>query len=167
MLGPLFLDSSALAKRYVDEPGSAWVRSFTDPQVGNRVIVARIAWVEVLSALGRRQREGGLSADDVNRTAQAFRDDWDTQYQVVELDRQLAEAAGGLVRVHPLRAYDAVQLAAALRVRTFFAQVSGTGPVFVSADDRLLRIAAAEGLAVDNPCHPVEQHPTDTMDLEA
>jgi uncharacterized protein len=148
-----FLDSSALAKRYVDEPGSAWIQTLAEPQTHNRIIVVRMAWVEVLSALGRRQREGRLSADAISETAQAFRRDWDTQYQVVELDRQLAETAGSLVRTHPLRAYDAMQLAAALRVRDFFAQAGGVEPLFLSSDSRLLAVAVAEGLATDNPCH--------------
>ena len=53
-----FLDSSALVKRYVTETGSDWIRALTDPTVRNSLIIARITWVEVLSALAHRWREG-------------------------------------------------------------------------------------------------------------
>jgi uncharacterized protein len=37
-----FLDGSALAKRYVPEPGTAWVRAINAPSAGNTVLVARM-----------------------------------------------------------------------------------------------------------------------------
>jgi len=55
-----FLDSSALIKRYVVEIGSPWIKTLTDSQTGNSLLLVRITWVEVLSAFARRQREGGL-----------------------------------------------------------------------------------------------------------
>ena len=151
MVGVYFLDSSALVKRYVTEAGTSWVQSITTPQAHNALLVARIAWVEVLAALARRQREGNLASASVARTIETFRYDLDTQYQVVELDRQLAEAAGQLVCRHPLRAYDAVQLAAALRVHAFSMRARSTPLTFLSADERLLAIAQTEGLLTVNP----------------
>ncbi len=150
-----FLDSSALAKRYVTETGSDWVRAIADPAQGNTLIIARIAWVEVLGALARRQREAALAVDDVARAIRTFRYHLDTQYQVVELDAVLAMAAGDLVTRHPLRAYDAVQLASALRVQTELARSRDTALIFVSADERLTVVAQAEGLPTDDPhLHP-------------
>jgi len=146
-----FLDSSALVKRYVTETGSAWISALTDPENRNPLIIARITWVEVLSALARRQREGSLTPDDVTRATLAFRYDLDMQYQVAELDRALAEAAGELVTRHPLRAYDAVQLASALRVQSELVRTRAPALTFLSADDRLVAIAQAEGLLTDNP----------------
>lgn len=58
----LFLDSSALVKRYVSEAGSEWVKSLVVPSAGNVVMIARVTWVEVLSALARRRREADLTA---------------------------------------------------------------------------------------------------------
>jgi predicted nucleic acid-binding protein len=82
---------------------------------------------------------------------QSFRYDLDTQYQVVELTPDLAEYAGHLVRVHPLRAYDAIQLAAALRVQADLARAHVTPLTFVCADERLLAVAQSTGLRVANP----------------
>jgi len=113
-----FLDSSALVKRYVAEAGSAWIKAMTDPGAYNQLIIARIAWVEVISALARRQREESLTSGDVAQAIQPFRYDLDMQYQVVEMGVALADLAGELVIQHPLRAYDAVQLASALRVQS-------------------------------------------------
>jgi len=146
-----FLDSSALIKRYVSETGSAWIQTLADPNTRNKLIIARIAWVEVLSALWRRQREGSLSPASVTKAIRAFRYDLDTQCQVIELDRALAEAAGQLIGKHPLRAYDAVQLASALRIHISFSRARSATLAFLTADDRLLAIAQAESLLADNP----------------
>ena len=146
-----FLDSSALVKRYVTEIGSAWIRALTHPDAGNHLIIARITSVEVLSALGRRQREGSLLADDVARARQAFRYDLDMQYQVVELDGAVADVAGELVTRHPMRAYDAVQLASALRLHGNLIQARMSLLTFLTADDRLIAVARTEGLPADNP----------------
>lgn len=149
-----FLDSSALVKRYVEEPGSSWVRYLAAPPGRNRLIIARATYVEVLSALARRQREGSL-ATDVKQTVAAFRYDLDVEYQVTELDRSLAELAGDLVTRHPLRAYDAMQLASALRLQASLLPTGAPGLTFISADERLLSVAVVEGLPVDNPIrHP-------------
>ncbi len=137
------------------EAGSAWVQAITALRARNKLIIARITWVEVLSAFARRQREGSLLPADVARAIQAFRYDLDTQYQVVELDRALTEIAGQLVGRHPLRAYDAVQLASALRIQPAFARTKSSPLTFVTTDDRLVAAAQAEGLLADNPTrHP-------------
>ena len=146
-----FLDSSALVKRYVSETGSAWMQQITDPQTGNELFIARITWVELLSAFARRQREGSLTSTLVNQLIQIFRSDLNNQYQVIELDSTLAETAGQLVSQYPLRAYDAVQLASVLRIQPAFATTQSTQLVFLAADNRLLAIATALGLLTDNP----------------
>jgi len=146
-----FLDSSALVKRYVPEMGSAWMQAIADAATGNLLIISRITWVEVLSALARRQREGSLNATDVSLIIQQFRFDLTNQYSVVEINQILAESAGQLVNQYPLRAYDAVQLAAVLRIQPAFAMATSTPLVFLNADDRLLAIAQTAGLLTDNP----------------
>ncbi len=151
MVKVYFLDSSALVKRYVNETGSSWVQAITAPKIGNKLIIARITWVEVLSAFARLQREGNLAPTDVATAIRTFRYGLDTQYQVVELDRSLAQAAGQLVQQHPLRAYDSVQLASALKLQPAFVKAAKASFTFVSADGRLLAIAHAEGLLTNNP----------------
>lgn len=151
MVSAYFLDSSALVKRYVPETGSAWIQTIADAATGNLLIISRITWVEVLSALARRLREGSLSATDVDLIIQQFRYDLNNHYQIVELDRTVTENAGQLVNQYPLRAYDAVQLASVLRIQPAFATATSTSLVFLTADDRLLTIAQTAGLLTDNP----------------
>jgi hypothetical protein len=146
-----FLDSSAVVKRYVPEPGSGWIQTLADPGAGNLLIIARITWVEVLSALARRQREGSLTNTDLTLVIQQFRFDLNTQYRVVELDRPLMEQAGQLVTQFPLRAYDAIQLASGLRTQSAFVSATATTLIFLTADAQLLTVAQSTGLTVDNP----------------
>ena len=148
-----FLDSSALVKRYVSETGSAWIQLLTDSQTGNLLFIARITWVEVISAFARRQREGSLTSADVALVIQTFRSDLNTQYQVIELDAKLAVSAGQLVNQYPLRAYDAVQLASVLRIQPAFTTTQSTSLIFLTADNRNSAIAGALGLLTDNPNH--------------
>ena len=151
MVNIYFLDSSALIKRYVVEIGSPWIKTLTDSQTGNSLLLVRITWVEVLSAFARRQREGGINAEEVAGLIQHFRSEFNSRYRVIEVDEALAERAGELIVQYPLRAYDAVQLAAALRVQSVLTSMPETRLVFVSADNRLLNIAQSAGLAIDNP----------------
>ena len=153
MVNAYFMDSSALIKRYVAETGTGWIQVIADPPAHNRLIIARITWVEVLSSLARRQREDSLSPEQMDRAIRSFRYDFDMQYQVVEIDRTLTETAGQLVTRHPLRAYDAIQLASALHIQPSFAHARFTSLTFLTADDRLFIAARAEGLHTDNPNH--------------
>ena len=151
MVNIYFLDSSALIKRYVVEIGSPWIKTLTDSQTGNSLLLVRITWVEVLSAFARRQREGGITAAEVAALIAKFRSEFNSRYRVIEVDLALVERAGELIVQYPLRAYDAVQLASALRVQSLLTSMPETQLIFVSADNRLLDIAQSAGLAIDNP----------------
>jgi hypothetical protein len=73
----------------------------------------------------------------------------------VEFELPVIEEAGQLLERQPLRAYDAVQLASALVAARTLADGGVAQPVFLTADDRLLALAEAEGLSTDNPnLHP-------------
>lgn len=154
MVSAYFLDSSALLKRYVPEVGTAWMQSISDPQSQNLLIVAHIAWVEICSAVARRQREASISNIQANQILAAFSAHWNTQYFIVAIDKTVIDLAGQLVNQHPLRAYDAVQLAAALSLQEQLTPPNAS-LTFLTADSRLLAIAQAENLLADNPnLHP-------------
>jgi len=150
-----YLDSSALVKRYVDEVGSAWLHSLVAPDAGHLLITSRITTVEVNAALARRRREAALSLADYADSVQAFRYDTQARYNLVELDAAISDLARDLVDRHPLRAYDAVQLASAAEANRILRTMSLSPLVFVSADKRLVATAGAEGLLTDDPnLHP-------------
>ena len=50
-MSSFYLDSSALAKRYLVETGTPWVLALTDPPAGHAIFLAEITWVEVAAAL--------------------------------------------------------------------------------------------------------------------
>ena len=136
----VFADSSALVKRYADETGADEVRALP------LLVVSALARVEVPAALWRKVRTGQLSAADAAVLSVAFRDDCaDPEVMLVVAPTVgVLEHAARLVAVHPLRAYDAVQLASALEVRAVDGAVDG----FACFDTGLRAAAAAEGLAL-------------------
>jgi uncharacterized protein len=151
-----FLDSSAVVKRYLTEIGSPWMKGITDPAAGNNSWVCALAGVEVLAALYRRVRTGVLLLPQARRLDHVFRADLNTLFGVIEPEPGILGVAMRLVAIHPLRAYDAVQLATALYLRSQYAASSARlRPTFISADQNLARAAALEGLPTDDPnLHP-------------
>jgi len=149
-----FIDSSALVKRYVIETGTAFVTDITDPAAGHHTYVARITGVEVIAALARRGRGGDVSADALAAALDQFRREFATQYRIVEMTSALLSDAMRLAETRALRGYDAVQLAAALRVNTECVAL-GLSSTLVSADGDLNTAAMTEGLTVEDPnAHP-------------
>ncbi len=73
------------------------------------------------------------------------------EYSVIALSSAIIQRAEDLLIRHPVRAYDAVRLASAFdnAMQSVTGEVSI--PVFVSADQRLLAVAKAEGLSTDDP----------------
>ncbi len=146
-----YLDTSALIKRYVAETGSDWIRTLTNPEAGHLLLISRLSIVESRSALARRRREASISDDDHTFIIGVLADHALTQYHFVELENAVVVLAGDLLDRHPLRAYDAVQLASALVANSALEAADLAGLTFVTADDRLLNLAQAEHLHCDNP----------------
>ena len=145
-----FLDSSALVKCYVAETGSVWTRSILDEE-DNVIYVASLTRVETISALTRRFRRDDISDREFDVACDQFRLDLTTQFEIVGLTDQMIDEAATLAKKHGLRAYDAVQLAAALDTSRIVAQVEAAEVKLVSADGELNAAASAEGLKVDDP----------------
>ena len=110
----LYMDSSALVKRYVEEEESPAVVARIDsaPIVGTALITR----VEVPAALKKAVRTGDMDPDEAEEAHRVFLEDWPDLTRIRVTDA-LAARAGDLAWQHDLRAYDAVQLAAALTWR--------------------------------------------------
>ena len=147
----LYVDTSALVKRYVDETGSAWLRATIDPALSPLVVISHLTLVEMRSAFQRRLREGVLTSAELSQLHDAFHSDCRDEYQIFPVNQAVIELAGELIERHPLRTLDAVQLATALIARQFLVTRGFPEVVFIAADDRLLQAAVAEGLTADNP----------------
>lgn len=114
------------------------------------LIVSALAEIEISAALWRKHRIGELEATDAALLTAAAADDLHgtrttaPRFAVVAVAPVVLRRAARLVAVHPLRAYDAVQLATALEVRD-----AGTGcERFACFDRTLSSAAAAESLSV-------------------
>jgi uncharacterized protein len=153
MVAVYFLDTSALLKRYVPEIGTSWIQSIADPQNQHLIIIAQITWVEFYSAIARRVLEQSITAAQAQQISSAFEFHWNAQYFTVPIDHTITQLAGRLVHQHPLRAYDTVQLAAALNIQNQIIASSSSTFTFLTADDRLAQVSALTGLLTENPNH--------------
>ena len=152
-----FLDTSALVKRQVAEVGHVWVKSLCRPGARHTIVISELAEVEVIASFCRMVRETPprLMPTNRDRFITRFRQQVRRRYVVVPVDRAIISRAADLCRTHPLRAYDAIQLACALPRRDDDLAAGLPAPAFVCADTTLLAAAAAEGLAIENPnSHP-------------
>ena len=129
----LYLDTSALVKVYVDEPGRAAV--VTEIAAATGVATVGIAYAEARAAFARKRREGGLDARGLRQVVEALDGDWATFF-VVDVSEPLVRRAGILAERHALRGYDAVHLAGALEI------ARGGGDVSFLCFDQRLRTAA-------------------------
>lgn len=139
-----FWDSSALVPLLVEEEETIPLRDLYLGEPG------MITWwgtpVECVSAVSRREREGLLSLE---ATHQALRrlDALAPHWHRIEPVDAILETSRRFLRVHPLRAADSLQLAAA-----FLASEGRPSTLeFVCLDDRLGLAAQREGFPVLGP----------------
>ena len=129
-----FFDSSAFAKRYVQEAGSQVVDSLC--QEATEVALSVLCVPEILSALNRRVREGFLTDREYAEVKQYLSQDIrDTV--IVNLVPQVVSACTKILEASPVRAADALQIACALQWET---------ELFASADKRQISAAKKAGL---------------------
>jgi uncharacterized protein len=149
-LATYFFDSSALAKRYHAEEGSARVESiFREP--GRRIIISHLTSIEIRSVVAGKVRSGALSPGEATRVADYFKADIAAGtidvFAISVFDYRRAE---DLIARHGfgyrLRSLDALQLGVALDLRD-----QGIAETIVAADVTLGEVAASEGLLVVNP----------------
>ena len=135
----LFCDTSALVKLYIAEMGSDVVaRRVVESEA---VAVCRIAWAEAHAALSRRAREVPMDVRTIDLAKAALAEDW-TKFVILDVSQQLVEQAGDYADTFALRAYDAVQLAAASEM----ARITQSPVVFASFDARLNKAAKTLGM---------------------
>ena len=75
-----FLDSSAVVKRYISEPGTAWVVGVSDPAAHNDLFVASITAIELVSAITRRRNAGTIDPATATAAFSQIRYDFANQY---------------------------------------------------------------------------------------
>ena len=134
-----FWDTSALVAFHLAECHAGTLESILEDDL--EVAVWWGAQVEFASAIARREREGGLSNERAASILGRFNRLAMETYQEVLPTRWLKSTAQRLLSAHPLRAADALQLAAALSI----AQEHTASIGFVCLDARLNEAAFREG----------------------
>jgi predicted nucleic acid-binding protein len=136
-----FWDSSAIIPLCLKEKASETIKSLMKGDEG--VVVWWTTRVECLSALSRRRREEVLSPGDEAK-ARAVLAAIGTAWSEIQPTETVRLRAERLLSIHPLRAADALQLAAAL----IWAQETPRGLEFVCLDQNLREAALKEGFSI-------------------
>lgn len=129
----LYVDTSALLKRYVDE---------ADSDVAERHLLSDLVWVTARHSFVevRRNLARLLTGAALTKARRYFDADW-SRTHVVELDGQTCELAATLAEVSGVRTLDALHLAALQRV--------GGGRIpLLTFDVRQAQAARALGITV-------------------
>jgi predicted nucleic acid-binding protein len=135
----LYLDSSALAKRYLSESGSAEVeRVLADAEVVATSIITR---VEVSAALARTRRQKLLAARTAAQLRTRLASHWGSLLRLSLLESTVQQA-DALAWELDLRGYDAVHLASALALQEALDEV----PTLATYDKELWHAAQVVGL---------------------
>ena len=131
------VDSSAMAKRHIQETGTEQVlRRLAE---ADEVVVSILVVPEIASALNRRRREGAISHAQYEAHMRDVREDIPGM-RILELSEAVVRRAIACLERAPLRASDAIHVATALE--------AGVDRL-VTADRRQIEAAKAMGLRVE------------------
>ena len=137
-----YWESSAIVPLLVDEASTLTLRKLLDTD--SRIITWWGTLVECESALSRIERERSIDQDGIWTARDRLRN-LSTVWTSVRPGDQIRRTAISLIRTHPLRAADALQLAAALHASHVYPAVRH----FICNDVRLASAARREGLHVN------------------
>lgn len=147
-MGLYYLETSALVKLYVREPGTDRVLALADRQGENRLVTLALSKIEFRSAVRRRERNGELPAHVANHLLDAFDHHLQSRLVTQMVTDFVLDIACALVDSYALRAYDAIQLAGYTALK---ASAGTDVPVFVCSDKTLLMAAKQEGMPILDP----------------
>lgn len=139
-----FLDTSALVKRYYQEPGTVRVDELIESDV--TIAITSLAVIETVSAFRRKYNRDQIERDDVDALLAAFFEEALDDFVIVPMEESIQQFAFDLILDDDLRTLDSLQLSAALSLES-----EDTDVTFVSADADLVTVAAARGLSTENP----------------
>ena len=149
----VYLDASALVKRFRHELGSEVVNDTIDRVSADnprRLVVSALTTLETLAILNRRSNEAHIprpaflrSLQGVLREIRRF-----SHYLVID-DRRILASATYTLR-HNINSADAIHVAVLLALRETLPHTS-EALVCLAADKRLVRAVRAEGVTVVDP----------------
>jgi predicted nucleic acid-binding protein len=154
-----FLEATAFARLFVREQGTDALIRLMEAVEDNRKLISASTPLEVYAAIRRRERSGGISAEDATSALEVLR--LEAARMVQEpLNPAVLEASRQLLDRTTLRWPDTLQLGAALVARDMF---MGTEIIFVSSSPQLLEAAKAEGF---HTLDPAKEAPLPVKEVE-
>jgi predicted nucleic acid-binding protein len=135
----LYLDTSALVKKYFEEKNSPEVIAVWKSALG--ICTSAVAYAELLAAVYRKASETRVDKPLFESVVSTFQTDW-SSFIIVEVDNRLNETIHKVIANHGLRGFDAIHLASALAIGSVVADHF----LFACYDERLAQAARAEGL---------------------
>jgi predicted nucleic acid-binding protein len=135
----LYLDTSALVKKYFKEKNSSEVISAWKVSLG--IATSAVAYAELLAAVYRKTTETRIKKSVFGNVLKRFHEDW-SSFIIVEVDNRLNETIHTVIANHGLRGFDAIHLASALTIGAAVADQF----LFACYDERLRHAAQAENL---------------------
>ena len=136
----LYLDASALVKRYIQERDTENVNAWIE--AAEMVVTGLISRVEVAAAIARAGRMKLISTDDALAALRQFRSEWDS-FQRLPITENTVIRGDALAYEHNLRGYDATHLACAL----IWQETLGMPVTLASFDRQLIEAARVVQMA--------------------
>ena len=142
-----FLEATAFAKLFVQEPGTDALIRLMEAVEDNRKLISAATPLEVYGAIRRRERAGAIAPENATAALDILRMEAARMVQQ-PLNPAVLEAARQLLDRTTLRWPDTLQLGSAAVAREMF---QGTEVIFVSASPQMLEAARAEGFHAIDP----------------
>jgi predicted nucleic acid-binding protein len=140
----IYLDSSALVKRYIEEEGSDKVNALLEER--SIAVASRLAYPEILAAITRRHKAGDIETSAFEKIKKAFKADWKS-FTVVEMHTEVFRFVDTVIDRYALKGADSIHLSTALWLK----ETVKEDVVFVASAVELLEAAKAEKLRIINP----------------
>lgn len=140
----LYLDTSALVKRYFQEP-------FTDDVLlrwksATQIATSFVAYAETMASMYRKKKNSNLTDTFIKEITETFHKDWESFIRV-EVNDKLNEYINRVIEKYPLRGFDTIHLASAIAIHEKLPEDF----VFACFDDALVRAAQSEGFETFPP----------------
>ncbi len=125
----LFVDTSSLVKRYIEEPGSSEIDNcFIN---ADEIFVSSVTHIELTAALTRRYSDKSIDKQSYNKALKEFEAEL-VYFKIIPFSDTFENSAVQIIKKHTMKTLDAIQLSSAL---------ASKADQFITSDKRLFNIA--------------------------
>jgi predicted nucleic acid-binding protein len=146
----IFLDTSALVKAYITEPGTEVVKQIIRSPRESLVLSEHVA-LEVLATLSYKYRDGQFTSRRYRKAREAFFRDYEHGFIIASVTNAVVQTAMELADTHRqigVGSLDLIHVATALHLR----EAASLPSITVACADRSMRLlASAAGFQVFDP----------------